>query len=274
MVKSLDGFSKDVTATTLTASRDQFSRPGVRPADLDAAQAAFKMDNEPDDLRDRTAGRRSARAACWPGGWSRQGCRSSRSTTGASGQLGWDTHQQNFPTIKDTLAPPHRPGPVGPHRRPGGARAARQHAGRDDGRVRPHAQDQRQRPAATTTAGPTAPCSPVRGIPKGLRPGQDRRPGRLARPTSPSPPPTSPPRSTLALGIDPNEVRHARRAADRGWWITARRRGSWERWVGVRGDSLIVCCFYAIVGRAREPAPSPTGHWYLHKSWVLCKLLE
>ena len=50
-----------------------------------------------------TAGPLSARAACWPAGWSSAACRSSRSAlarpTGGQG-IGWDTHQQNFETVK------------------------------------------------------------------------------------------------------------------------------------------------------------------------------
>ena len=106
MVKSLDGFSKDVTETTLTTSRDQFSDQAYDLLTSSAAQGAFNMGNEPDDLRNKY-GRTTIG----------QGCMLARRLIEAgvsfvtlndrgSAQLGWDTHQRVFPTIKDTLAPP------------------------------------------------------------------------------------------------------------------------------------------------------------------------
>jgi hypothetical protein len=106
MVKSLDGFAHDVTETPLTASRDQFSEQAYALLTSTAAQSAFNMKNEPDELREKY-GRN-------PFG---QGCLLARRLveSGVSfvtvndrgmAQLGWDTHQQNFPTIKNTLAPP------------------------------------------------------------------------------------------------------------------------------------------------------------------------
>ena len=47
------------------------------------AQAAFDIDREPDAVRDAYGRNPSASAPCWPAGWSRPACRSSRSTTAA-----------------------------------------------------------------------------------------------------------------------------------------------------------------------------------------------
>jgi hypothetical protein len=106
MVKALDGFARDVPATPLTSSRDQFSDQAYDLLTSSAAQAAFKIGEEPDKVRD-SYGRT-------PFG---QSCLLARRLVEAGvsfvtlndkgmGPLGWDTHLRNFPTIKDTLAPP------------------------------------------------------------------------------------------------------------------------------------------------------------------------
>ena len=106
MVKSLDGFSRDVSETPLTASRDQFTEQAYALLTSSAAQAAFNMKNEPDELRDRY-GRNPFGQSCL---LSRRLIESGVSFVTVNdrgqGQLGWDTHQQNFPMIKNTLAPP------------------------------------------------------------------------------------------------------------------------------------------------------------------------
>jgi len=106
MVRTLDDFSHDVTATPLTASRDQFTDQAYELLTSSAAQAAFKIEDEPAAVRDRY-GRTTLG----------QGCLLARRLIEAgvafvtlndrgTGQLGWDTHQQNFPSIKNRLAPP------------------------------------------------------------------------------------------------------------------------------------------------------------------------
>jgi hypothetical protein len=106
MVRSLDGFARDVSETPLTASRDQFSDQAYALLTSTAAQAAFNMGNEPDELRERY-GRTTVGQACL---LARRLVESGVSfvTVNDRGQaqLGWDTHIQNFPTIKNTLAPP------------------------------------------------------------------------------------------------------------------------------------------------------------------------
>ena len=107
MVKSLDEFAHDVPATPLTTSRDQFAERAYSLLTSSAAQAAFRIDDEPDGgPRQVRPDARSASRACWPAGWSRPGVSFVTVNDRGTGPLGWDTHAQNFPTIKNTLAPP------------------------------------------------------------------------------------------------------------------------------------------------------------------------
>ena len=97
---------------------------------------------------------------------------------------------QNFPTIKNTLAPPLDKGVAALLEDLAERGLLDEHAGRHDGRVRPDARRSTPTPAATTTAGPTASCSPARAFPAGLVLGQtdasgdapDRAPRHPGRP--------------------------------------------------------------------------------------------
>ncbi len=106
MVKSLDGFAHDVSATPLTASRDQFAERAYSLLTSSAAQAAFKIGDEPAAVRDKY-GRTTAGQSCL---LARRLVEAGVSfvtiNDRGTGPLGWDTHVQNFPTIKNTLAPP------------------------------------------------------------------------------------------------------------------------------------------------------------------------
>jgi hypothetical protein len=106
MVKTLDGFASDVAATPLTASRDQFSEQAYDLLTSAAAQEAFRIDDEPDALR-QPYGRTPLGQSCL---LARRLIEAGVSFVTLNdrgmGQLGWDTHQQNFPRIKDNLAPP------------------------------------------------------------------------------------------------------------------------------------------------------------------------
>ena len=53
-----------------------------------------------------TAGIRMARAACWPAGWSRRASRMVTVNWPDDNQNFWDTHRNNFPSLKDRLMPP------------------------------------------------------------------------------------------------------------------------------------------------------------------------
>ena len=106
MVKSLDGFAHDVSETPLTSSRDQFSAQAYALLTSTAAQAAFNMRNEPDALRDRYGRTTMGQACLLARRLVESGVAFVTINDRGQGQLGWDTHQQNFPTIKNTLAPP------------------------------------------------------------------------------------------------------------------------------------------------------------------------
>jgi hypothetical protein len=106
MVKSLDGFARDVPETPLTTSRDQFAERAYSLLTSGAAQAAFRVNEEPDPTRDKY-GRTTAGQSCL---LARRlveaGVGFVTVNDRGTGPLGWDTHVQNFPTIKNTLAPP------------------------------------------------------------------------------------------------------------------------------------------------------------------------
>jgi hypothetical protein len=106
MVKSLDGFAHDVSTTPLTSSRDQFADRAYELLTSSAAQAAFKIGDEPDTVRERY-GRTPFGQSCLLGRrLIEAGVSFVTLNDRGMGPLGWDTHQQNFPTIKNTLAPP------------------------------------------------------------------------------------------------------------------------------------------------------------------------
>jgi hypothetical protein len=105
MVKALDEFAPDVPPTSLTASRDQFSQQAYSLLTSSAAQGAFRMDDEKDAVRDKY-GRTTVGQSCL---LARRLVEAGVSFVTVNdrgmGPLGWDTHAQNFPRIKDTLAP-------------------------------------------------------------------------------------------------------------------------------------------------------------------------
>ena len=106
MVDTLDGFAADVGTSSLTSSRDQFSERAYDLLTSASAQSAFRIGDEPEANR--------ARYGRTPVG---QSCLLARRLVEAGvgfvtvhdrgpGQLGWDTHQDNFKRLRDTLAPP------------------------------------------------------------------------------------------------------------------------------------------------------------------------
>jgi hypothetical protein len=106
MVHALDGFARDVPETPLTASRDQFSDRAYDLLTSSAAQAAFKIDDEPAAVRERYGRNPQGQACLLARRLIEAGVSFVTLNDRGMGQLGWDTHQQNFPRIKDTLAPP------------------------------------------------------------------------------------------------------------------------------------------------------------------------
>jgi Protein of unknown function (DUF1501) len=106
MVKSLDDFSHDVPATSLTTSRDQFSERAYSLLTSTAAQAAFRINDEPDAVRDKFGRTTVGQSCLLARRLVEAGVSFVTINDRGTGQLGWDTHVQNFTTIKNNLAPP------------------------------------------------------------------------------------------------------------------------------------------------------------------------
>ncbi len=106
MVKSLDDFSRDVPATSLTTSRDQFSEQAYSLLTSSAAQAAFRMNEESDSIREKYGRTTFGQSCLLARRLVEAGVSFVTLNDRGTGPLGWDTHAQNFPTIKNTLAPP------------------------------------------------------------------------------------------------------------------------------------------------------------------------
>jgi hypothetical protein len=106
MIQALDGFARDVPSTPLTTSRDAFTAQAYDLLTSSSAQAAFQLDTEDAKLRD-SYGRTTVGQACL---LARRlveaGVAFVTVNDRGPGPLGWDTHVQNFKTIKETLAPP------------------------------------------------------------------------------------------------------------------------------------------------------------------------
>jgi len=106
MVQSLDEFAHDAPPTPLSRSRDRFSDRAYDLLTSSAAQAAFKIDDEPAAVRDRYGRTALGQSCLLARRLIEAGVAFITLNDRGMGQLGWDTHQQNFPRIKDTLAPP------------------------------------------------------------------------------------------------------------------------------------------------------------------------
>ncbi len=106
MVRKLDEFAHDVPGTDLTSSRDQFAERAYSLLTSSAAQSAFRMNEESNTVREKY-GRTTAGQSCL---LARRLVEAGVSfvtfNDRGPGPLGWDTHAQNFPTIKNNLAPP------------------------------------------------------------------------------------------------------------------------------------------------------------------------
>jgi hypothetical protein len=105
MMERLDRDAAGVPETALTASRDRFTEQAYELLTSDAAQGAFRIDREPDAVRDRY-GRTTLGQSCLLARRLVEAGVSFVTVTDNGGALGWDTHAQNFPTLKDRLGPP------------------------------------------------------------------------------------------------------------------------------------------------------------------------
>jgi hypothetical protein len=106
MVRALDGFAHDVSDTPMTSSRDQFAERAYDLLTSSAAQAAFKIDDEPEKVREAYGRTLFGQSCLLARRLVEAGVSFVTLNDRGMGPLGWDTHQQNFPTIKNTLAPP------------------------------------------------------------------------------------------------------------------------------------------------------------------------
>jgi hypothetical protein len=106
MVRKLDAFAHDIPATPLTTSRDKFSERAYSLMTSSAAQAAFRIAGEPASIRDRYGRTTFGQSCLLARRLIEAGVSFVTINDRGTGQLGWDTHAQNFKTIKDTMAPP------------------------------------------------------------------------------------------------------------------------------------------------------------------------
>ena len=106
MVKSLDSFADEVGQTTLTASRDKFADQAYDLLTSADAQSAFDIAREADATRDRYGRNPLGQGCLLARRLVERGVSFVTVNDRGPGALHWDTHAQNFKTIKDTLAPP------------------------------------------------------------------------------------------------------------------------------------------------------------------------
>jgi hypothetical protein len=106
MVKSLDKFARDVPGTPLTTSRDQFAERAYSLLTSTAAQSAFRLGDEPAPVRDKYGRTTVGQSCLLARRLVEAGVSFVTINDRGAGQLGWDTHVRNFPTLKSTLAPP------------------------------------------------------------------------------------------------------------------------------------------------------------------------
>lgn len=105
MVQRLDEFSADVPTSPRTASRDRFASQAYDLLTSSTAQAAFQLNREPDAVRDAYGRSMVGQSCLLARRLVQAGVAFVTVNNRGIGQLGWDTHQQNFDTIKDSLAP-------------------------------------------------------------------------------------------------------------------------------------------------------------------------
>lgn len=106
MVAKLDAFAQGLTDTPLTTARDQFADQAYDLLTSSMALDAFRIEQEPDATRDRFGRNPLGQACLLARRLIERGVAFVTVNDRGNGQLGWDTHVQNFPTIRDTLAPP------------------------------------------------------------------------------------------------------------------------------------------------------------------------
>jgi hypothetical protein len=106
MVRKLDDFAHDVPGTPLTTSRDQFAERAYSLLTSSAAQSAFRMSEESASVREKYGRTTVGQSCLLARRLVEAGVSFVTFNDRGANALGWDTHQQNFPMIKNTLAPP------------------------------------------------------------------------------------------------------------------------------------------------------------------------
>ncbi len=106
MVEKLDEFAfTEVAETPLTTSRDRFAEQAYDLMTSDAAQRAFRIEQEEDGVRDRYGRNTMGQSLLLARRLVEAGV-AFVTVNDQGGQLGWDTHVDNFNAIKNRLAPP------------------------------------------------------------------------------------------------------------------------------------------------------------------------
>jgi hypothetical protein len=105
MVRTLDTNATDVGSTPLTSTRDQFTNKAYDLLTSSAAQTAFKMTDEPTAIREKYGRNPVGQTLLLSRRLVEAGVSFVTVNDRGMNQLGWDTHQQNFTMLKNTLAP-------------------------------------------------------------------------------------------------------------------------------------------------------------------------
>jgi hypothetical protein len=106
MVTALDRFARDVPETPLTSARDQFSRRAFELLTSSEAQQAFRLEDESPALRARYGEGVTGQSCLLARRLVERGVGFVTVHDRGGGPLGWDTHAQNFTSLRDRLAPP------------------------------------------------------------------------------------------------------------------------------------------------------------------------
>jgi len=106
MVRSLDGFATEVGSTPTVASRDRFADRAYDLLTSSATQAAFRVGDEPAPVRDAYGRTTFGQSCLLARRLVQAGVNFVTINNRGPGPLQWDTHAGNFPTIRNTLAPP------------------------------------------------------------------------------------------------------------------------------------------------------------------------
>ncbi|MEW4567063.1 DUF1501 domain-containing protein [Tautonia sp. JC769] len=107
MVATLDRFAADaVIDTPLTTSRDSFADQAFDLLTSGAAQEAFRIGDEPQPVRERYGRTQLGQSLLLARRLVEAGVSFVTVNDQGAGPVGWDTHLDNFPMLRDTLAPP------------------------------------------------------------------------------------------------------------------------------------------------------------------------